>query len=71
VSARLALPTILRGCAVGLECPDKLQERCRFIVELSVKPADPWKASFREWQLALGNSALHVDAATSTTYTSS
>src|SRR4051812_43492446 len=25
---------------VRLECPDKLQKRCRFIIELSVEPAD-------------------------------
>jgi hypothetical protein len=56
---------------VRLECPDKLQKRCRFIVELSVEPADSREAPLRQWKLTLCDSALHSVAATSTTCTSS
>jgi len=56
---------------IRFERPDKLQKRCRFIVELSVKPADSRKALFSEWQLPFSDSTLHATPATSTTHTSS
>ena len=67
----LTLPGIGWSRTVRLECPDKLQKRCRFIVELRVEPADPREAALRQWKLALCDSALHPVAATSTTCTSS
>jgi hypothetical protein len=57
--------------AIRLERPDKLQKRCRFIVKLSVKPADPGKATLGQGQLPFGDSTLHATPATSTTCTSS
>jgi len=56
---------------IRLERPDKLQKRCRFIVELSVKPTDPGEATFGQWQLPFGDSTLHATPATSMTCTSS
>jgi len=53
-----------------LERPHKLQKRCRFIVKLSVKPADPREAALRQRQFAFGDSTLHAAPATSTTCTS-
>jgi len=66
--------TLPRNGGIGtvrLECPDKLQKRCRFIVELSVEPADSREAALRQWKLAFCDSALHPVAATSTPCTSS
>src|SRR5215510_2049500 len=40
----LTLPRTRRSFALRLVRPDKLQKRCRFIVELSVKSADPREA---------------------------
>src|SRR5262249_30862628 len=68
--ATMALPRNDGSRSVLFECPHKLQKRCRFIVELSVKPADPGEAALRQRQFGFGDSTLHATRATSTTCTS-
>jgi hypothetical protein len=67
----LTLPRNRWDRAICFERPDKLQKRCRFIIELSVEPADAREAALSHWQLVFRDSALHAFAATSTTHTSS
>src|SRR5262245_422538 len=66
----MALPRNDGSRPMLLERPHKLQKRCRFIVKLSVKPADPREAALRQRQFAFGDSTLHAAPATSTTCTS-
>ena len=65
-----ALPGNYRVRPIRLECPDKLQKRHRFIVELFIEAADPGEAALRQGQLPFGDSTLHATRATSTTCTS-
>ena len=55
----LTLPRNHHGRTLRLESPDKLQKRCRFVVELGVEPADPREAALGERQLAFRDSTLH------------
>jgi hypothetical protein len=55
----LTLPGNAGTLALSFVCPDKLQKRCRFIIELSIKPADSGKAALGQRKLALCDSALH------------
>jgi len=70
-SAAQTLPSNWWQRAICFKCPDKLQKRCRFIVKLSIKLADPGEAPFSQWQLPFRDSTLHATPATSTTCTSS